>query len=219
MENGGMKKRTVWALLFITLLGLAVYFWPAAPMEPLDKFRKGDIMAKAGDIKISKKTPLYVMYKYHPSVAEAEKNVYAFNKNVNHKYEIERYVRSAANDANNKDLLVHHITSFSEFPKDKESFLLTYAVDVNSFGRPYNFRVTIRQGNYFWYKSVERGIGNEGSEKGTFHRPFYYNYYLSKYVWYFGNRRRFTWLFYDEYHFINDIKKNLKYLNYGEIDD
>jgi hypothetical protein len=90
---------------------------------------------------------------------------------------------------------------------------LTYAVDVNSLGRPYNFRVTIRQGNYFWSKSVKRGIDNEGLEKGLFHKPAYAKHPLGQYIWYFGDHRRFAWLYYDGYILSDEIEKNIKYLN------
>jgi hypothetical protein len=84
-----MKKKIIAGLLMIVALALVVFFWPAAPMEPLDRFRAGDILAKQGDIKISKSTPLYVMYKYHPRVATAERRAYGFKKNIAYKYRAE----------------------------------------------------------------------------------------------------------------------------------
>lgn len=141
--------------------------------EYLDSFESGDIQAKPGNIKIfglSKKkadTKFKIETYIHPRI----KKLYPYDDGqieLRHSQflrgKLFKLLRPKWEDINDDTRFDFNLEGRNQGPtvdNNGTNIIITQHIGLNKTGEAYKLTVTMRQGKYFWGRSVERGAGYE----------------------------------------------------------
>ena len=141
--------------------------------EYLDKFESGDIQAKLGNIKVyglsKKKTDTKFRFEtyIHPRIkkllpfddGELERRQSQFLSE-----KLFKLLRPKWENINKDARFDFNLGGEGHGPtveSNGTNIIVTQHIGLNKAGEAYKFTVTVRQGKYFWQKSMERGTGYE----------------------------------------------------------
>ncbi len=126
--------------------------------KPLDSFQEGDVRAKAGDIELTEAndkkagSELYIKTYIHPRLRKMMRN---YDGAIEERYSV-RFASELRKSIKEEKQGFKIYGGSSPKKNNGINLIVTQHIGLNKDDAPYKLTVTVRQGSYYWEKSLER---------------------------------------------------------------